>query len=100
MKFLDQAKIYIASGKGGRGCGSFRREKYIEFGGTNGGNGGKGGNVIFVTDPNLNTLIDFRYQQHFKAKKGMDGKGKDQTTILGGFVVHVSKIHVLQNHQV
>ena len=79
MKFLDQAKIYIASGKGGRGCVSFRREKYIEYGGPNGGNGGKGGDIIFITDPNLNTLIDFRYQQHFKAKKGEDGKGKNQT---------------------
>ena len=79
MKFLDQAKIYISSGKGGRGCVSFRREKYIEYGGPNGGNGGKGGDVIFITDPNLNTLIDFRYQQHFKAKKGEDGKGKNQT---------------------
>ena len=79
MKFLDQAKINIASGKGGRGCVSFRREKYVEFGGPNGGNGGKGGDVIFVTDPNLNTLIDFRYQQHFKAKKGEGGKGKNQT---------------------
>ena len=79
MKFLDQAKINISSGKGGRGCVSFRREKYVEFGGPNGGNGGKGGDVIFVTDPNLNTLIDFRYQQHFKAKKGEGGKGKNQT---------------------
>ena len=79
MKFLDQAKIYICSGKGGRGCVSFRREKYIEYGGPNGGNGGKGGDVIFITDNNLNTLIDFRYQQHFKAKKGEDGKGKNQT---------------------
>jgi GTP-binding protein len=79
MKFLDQAKIYIASGKGGRGCVSFRREKYIEYGGPNGGNGGKGGDIILVTDQNLNTLIDFRYQQHFKAKKGGDGKGKNQT---------------------
>jgi len=79
MKFLDQAKIYIASGKGGRGSVSFRREKYIEYGGPNGGNGGKGGDVFLVTDPNLNTLIDFRYQQHFKAKKGGDGKGKNQT---------------------
>ncbi len=79
MKFLDQAKIYIASGKGGNGCVSFRREKYIEFGGPNGGNGGKGGDIIFVTDPNLNTLIDFRYQQHFKAKRGENGKGKNQT---------------------
>ena len=79
MKFLDQAKIYISSGKGGRGCVSFRREKYIEYGGPDGGNGGKGGDIIFITDPNLNTLIDFRYQQHFKAKKGSDGKGKKQT---------------------
>ena len=79
MKFLDQAKIYISSGKGGRGCVSFRREKYIEYGGPDGGNGGKGGDIIFITDPNLNTLIDFRYQQHFKAKKGGDGKGKNQT---------------------
>ena len=69
MKFLDLVKIYIASGKGGKGCVSFRREKYIEYGGPNGGNGGKGGDVIFIADPNLNTLIDFRYQQHFKAKK-------------------------------
>ena len=79
MKFLDQAKIYVASGKGGKGCVSFRREKYIEYGGPNGGNGGKGGDIIFITDPNLNTLIDFRYQQHFKAKKGKDGKGRNQT---------------------
>ena len=79
MKFLDQAKIYIASGKGGNGCVSFRREKYIEFGGPNGGDGGKGGDIIFATDQNLNTLIDFRYQQHFKAKKGGDGKGKNKT---------------------
>ena len=79
MKFLDQAKIYIASGKGGNGCVSFRREKYIEYGGPNGGDGGKGGDIIFITDTNLNTLIDFRYQQHFRAKKGEDGKGKNQT---------------------
>tara|TARA_Y100000590_G_C15741759_1_gene1020522 strand:- start:4850 stop:5830 length:981 start_codon:yes stop_codon:yes gene_type:complete len=79
MKFLDQAKIFIASGKGGQGCSSFRREKYIEFGGPDGGDGGNGGNVILIVDPNLNTLIDFRYQQHFKAKKGQNGKGKNQT---------------------
>ena len=79
MKFLDQAKIYIASGNGGDGCVSFRREKYIEFGGPNGGDGGKGGNIIFKVDDNLNTLIDFRYQQHFKAKKGENGRGKNQT---------------------
>ena len=79
MKFLDQAKIFIASGSGGDGCASFRREKYIEYGGPNGGDGGKGGDVIFKVDNNLNTLIDFRYQQHFKAKRGENGKGKNQT---------------------
>ena len=79
MKFLDQAKIHISSGKGGNGCISFRKEKYIEFGGPDGGNGGKGGDIIFTVDKSLNTLIDFRYQQHFKAKKGEDGKGKNKT---------------------
>ena len=79
MKFLDQAKIYIASGRGGSGCVSFRREKFVEFGGPNGGNGGKGGDVIIITDSNLNTLIDFRYQQHFKANQGERGKGKNKT---------------------
>ena len=87
MKFLDQAKIYVASGKGGKGCVSFRREKYIEYGGPNGGDGGKGGDVIFVTDQNLNTLIDYRYQQHFKAKKGQDGMGKNKTGSNGEDVV-------------
>ena len=79
MKFLDQAKIFISSGNGGDGCASFRREKYIEFGGPNGGDGGKGGDVLFKTDNNLNTLIDFRYQQHFKAERGGDGSGKNKT---------------------
>tara|TARA_Y100000996_G_C22525745_1_gene644360 strand:+ start:298 stop:1290 length:993 start_codon:yes stop_codon:yes gene_type:complete len=83
MKFLDQAKIFIASGNGGDGCASFRREKYIEFGGPNGGDGGKGGDIIIKIDKNLNTLIDFRYQQHFKAKKGENGKGKNQTGAAG-----------------
>ena len=87
MKFLDQAKIYVTSGKGGRGCVSFRKEKYVEFGGPNGGNGGKGGNVIIVEDPNLNTLIDFRYQQHFKAKKGDNGKGQNQTGANGEDII-------------
>ena len=87
MKFLDQAKIYIASGKGGRGCVSFRREKYVEYGGPNGGDGGKGGDVVFVTDPNLNTLIDFRYQQHFKAKKGENGKSNKKTGANGTDVI-------------
>jgi len=79
MKFLDQAKIYIKAGNGGSGSASFRREKFIEFGGPNGGDGGRGGAVILSSDKNLNTLIDFRYQQHFKAEKGQDGKGKKKT---------------------
>ena len=87
MKFLDKAKIYIASGKGGKGCVNFRKEKYIEFGGPNGGNGGKGGNVIIVGNQNLNTLIDFRYQQHFKAKKGDNGKSQNQTGASGDDVI-------------
>ena len=87
MKFLDQAKIYIASGNGGDGCASFRREKYIEYGGPNGGDGGKGGNIILKIDKNLNTLIDFRYQQHFKAKRGENGKGKNQTGAKGSNLI-------------
>ncbi len=79
MKFLDQAKIFVKAGDGGSGSASFRREKFIEFGGPDGGDGGRGGSIIFVTDKNLNTLIDFRYQQHFKAEKGQDGKGKKKT---------------------
>ena len=79
MKFLDQVKIYIKGGDGGSGSPSFRREKFIEFGGPDGGDGGKGGSVILVSERNLNTLIDYRYQQHFKAKRGEDGKGKNQT---------------------
>jgi len=78
MKFLDQAKIYIASGAGGEGCISFRREKFIEFGGPDGGDGGKGGDVWAVCVDNLNTLIDYRYQQHFKAKRGGHGMGKNR----------------------
>ena len=77
MQFLDQAKIYLKSGNGGNGCVSFRREKYVEFGGPDGGSGGKGGDIIFECCENLNTLIDFRYKQHFKAKKGADGAGKN-----------------------
>ena len=79
MKFLDQAKIYLKAGDGGSGSSSFRREKFIEFGGPDGGDGGKGGSIIFISSKNLNTLIDFRYQQHFKAEKGQDGKGKKKT---------------------
>src|SRR5881409_1776877 len=79
MHFLDQAKIYVSSGAGGPGAVSFRREKYIEFGGPDGGNGGKGGDIIFEAVANLNTLIDFRYSQHFRAKKGGNGAGADCT---------------------
>jgi len=79
MKFLDQVKIYIKAGDGGSGSPSFRREKFIEFGGPDGGDGGKGGSIILKSERNLNTLIDFRYQQHFKAQRGEDGKGKNQT---------------------
>src|SRR5688572_28679513 len=73
MKFLDEAKVYIRSGDGGNGCVAFRREKFIEFGGPNGGDGGRGGDVIVEAVDGLNTLIDYRYQQHFKAKPGGGG---------------------------
>jgi GTP-binding protein len=79
MHFLDQAKIFIRSGSGGPGAVSFRREKYIEYGGPDGGNGGKGGDIIFEAVEGLNTLIDFRYTQHFKAPRGKGGAGRDQT---------------------
>ena len=79
MKFLDQAKIYLRAGDGGNGCVGFRREKFIEFGGPDGGDGGKGGDIIFEAARNLNTLIDFRYHQHFKAERGQDGMGKNCT---------------------
>ena len=79
MKFLDQAKIYVKSGDGGDGVVAFRREKYIEFGGPDGGNGGRGGDIIFEAAANLNTLIDFRYTQHFRARKGGNGAGSDRT---------------------
>ena len=78
MKFLDEAKVYIRSGDGGNGCVAFRREKYVEFGGPSGGNGGRGGDVIVEAVDGLNTLIDYRYQQHFKAEKGTNGMGKDR----------------------
>jgi GTP-binding protein len=78
MKFLDEAKVYIRSGDGGNGCVSFRREKFIEYGGPNGGDGGKGGDVIAEAVDGLNTLIDYRYQQHFTAKNGGGGMGKDR----------------------
>ena len=79
MKFLDQVKIYIKAGDGGNGSPSFRREKFIEFGGPDGGDGGKGGSIILKSERNLNTLIDYRYQQHHKAERGTDGAGKKRT---------------------
>ena len=79
MKFLDQVKIYVKAGNGGDGSPSFRREKFIEFGGPDGGDGGKGGSVILKAERNLNTLIDFRYQQHHKAKRGENGSGQNKT---------------------
>lgn len=79
MHFLDQAKIYVRSGAGGPGAVSFRREKYIQYGGPDGGNGGKGGDIIFEAVAGLNTLIDFRYAQHFKAQRGIPGSGRDRT---------------------
>ena len=83
MKFLDQAKIYIASGHGGPGSISFRREAHVPFGGPDGGNGGRGGDIIAECTDGLNTLIDFRYQQHFKARPGEGGKGRDRSGISG-----------------
>ncbi len=79
MKFLDQVKIYIKAGNGGDGSPSFRREKFIEFGGPDGGDGGKGGSIILKAEQNLNTLIDFKYQQHHKAKRGENGAGQNRT---------------------
>jgi GTPase len=79
MHFLDQAKIFVRSGAGGPGAVSFRREKFIEYGGPDGGNGGKGGDIIFEAVPGLNTLIDFRYQQHFRAQRGHSGAGANRT---------------------
>jgi len=79
MKFLDQAKIFVKAGDGGSGSSSFRREKFIEFGGPDGGDGGNGGSIILIAEENLNTLIDFRFQQHFKAGRGQNGMGKKKT---------------------
>ncbi len=83
MQFLDEAKIYLKAGNGGSGCVSFRREKYVEFGGPDGGDGGKGGDVFFKAVNNLNTLIDFRYKQHFKSESGKNGAGKNKTGLNG-----------------
>ncbi len=87
MKFLDTAKIYVASGSGGNGCVGFRREKFIEFGGPDGGDGGRGGDVWVECVENLNTLIDYRYQQHFKAKSGGDGMGQNRAGANGDDIV-------------
>ena len=87
MKFLDQAKVYIRSGDGGAGCLSFRREKFIEFGGPDGGDGGRGGDVVIECVDGLNTLIDYRYQQHFKARTGGHGMGKNRSGAAGGAAV-------------
>jgi GTP-binding protein len=87
MKFLDEAKVYIRSGDGGNGCVAFRREKFIEFGGPNGGDGGRGGDVVAQAVEGLNTLIDYRYQQHFRAKNGRAGMGKDRHGANGADIV-------------
>jgi GTPase len=87
MQFLDQAKVYVRSGDGGNGCVSFRREKFVEFGGPDGGDGGKGGDVIVECVANLNTLLDYRYKQHFKAKKGGHGMGQNRSGANGADVV-------------
>src|SRR4249919_3177658 len=87
MKFLDEAKVYIRSGDGGNGCVAFRREKFIEFGGPSGGNGGRGGDVVIEVVDGLNTLIDYRYQQHFKAQKGTNGMGSDRHGANGKSIV-------------
>ena len=79
MHFLDQAKIFVRSGAGGPGAVSFRREKFVEFGGPDGGDGGKGGDIVFEAVPGLNTLIDFRYTQHFRAPRGKGGAGSNRT---------------------
>ena len=87
MQFLDQCKIYLKSGDGGRGAASFRREKFIEFGGPDGGDGGKGGDIVFAAADNLNTLIDFRYRQHFRAQDGRSGAGRERTGAAGADLV-------------
>ena len=83
MKFIDEAKIFVKSGDGGDGCLSFRREKYIEFGGPDGGNGGKGGDIVIEGTKSLNTLVDYRFQKHFKAQKGRGGAGRNRTGAAG-----------------
>ncbi|MFZ1430544.1 MAG: GTPase ObgE [Geminicoccaceae bacterium] len=87
MRFLDSAKIWVKSGDGGSGCASFRREKYIEFGGPNGGDGGRGAHIVAMADPDLNTLVDYRYRQHVKAERGHNGMGQERTGKSGQDVV-------------
>ena len=100
MHFLDQAKIFIRSGAGGPGAVSFRREKFIEFGGPDGGDGGKGGDIVFEAVPGLNTLIDFRYTQHFRAPRGKGGAGSNRTGAGGDDLVIKVPVgtQVLANH--
>ncbi|MDC3143480.1 GTPase ObgE [Pelagibacteraceae bacterium] len=87
MKFIDEAKVFIKSGDGGDGCLSFRREKYIEFGGPDGGNGGRGGNIYVQGVKGLNTLVDFRFQKHFRAKKGVHGAGRKRNGAAGKDII-------------
>jgi GTP-binding protein len=87
MRFLDQAKFYVKSGGGGDGCVSFRREKFVPYGGPDGGNGGRGGQVIGRATADLNTLIDFRYRQHFRAQRGHHGRGRERTGASGADLV-------------
>src|SRR2546423_9766900 len=87
MHFLDQAKIFVRSGAGGPGAVSFRREKFIEFGGPDGGDGGRGGDIVFEAVANLNTLIDYRYRQHFRAQNGRGGAGRNRTGANGEPIV-------------
>ncbi len=87
MRFLDSAKVFIKSGDGGNGCVSFRREKYIEYGGPNGGDGGRGGDVVAIADQALNTLVDYRYHQHLKAQRGTGGAGQERTGASGADIV-------------
>ena len=107
MKFLDEAKIFLKAGNGGSGCLSFRREKYVEFGGPDGGDGGTGGDIVFRAVQNLNTLIDFRYRQHFKSESGKGGAGKNKTGLngrklvisvpVGTVILSEDKKHVLRD---
>ncbi|GFY65167.1 enolase [Trichonephila inaurata madagascariensis] len=87
MGFIDEVKLYLKAGDGGDGCASFRREKFVEFGGPNGGNGGKGGNIVFISDANLNTLLHFRYRRHIKADNGKNGAGRDRSGTAGKDVI-------------